>query len=74
MEKEIKHKLHARAADVFASASRKFQPEYVLLWVVDEHGQEIEHEFIEMQDALAMVDPVLNPRAGRKPLGERVAP
>jgi hypothetical protein len=61
LDEEIRNRLHAKATDVFVSATRKFQPEYVLLWVVDEQGQEIEHEFIEMQEALAMVDPTLDP-------------
>ncbi len=73
MDEEIKKRLHAQATHVFFSATRKFQPEYVLLWVVDEHGQEIEHEFIEMQEALAMVDPTLNQGTGNKSINKKVA-
>ncbi len=57
MDSRTKRILKMQAPQVFESALRSFQPEYVLLWVVDENGTEVEHEFIPMQDALAMVDP-----------------
>ena len=57
MDSRTRRILKAQAPLVFESALRSFQPEFVLLWVVDENGNEIEHEFIPMQDALAMVDP-----------------
>jgi hypothetical protein len=70
MDEKTRKMLHAKAADVFIAASRKFQPEYVLLWVVDENGQEIEHEFIQMHEALAMVDPVFSNPVTKNPDNE----
>lgn len=71
MDEEIKRNLQAKAMEVYSSAIQKFHPEFILLWVVDEHGNELEHEFIEVQEALALVHPtpetvsVKNPSVGK---------
>jgi hypothetical protein len=72
MDYKTRQLLHSKAADVFVSASRQFQPEYVLLWIVDENGREIEHEFILMQEALAKVDLLGTNHADKQPEGKEV--
>jgi len=66
MNDKTKYILETRAAQILAQTSRTLQPEYVLLWVVDQEGNEVKHEFIEMKDALAMVDSYFKPPSAKQ--------
>lgn len=66
MNDKTKYILETRAAQILAQTSRALQPEYVLLWVVDQEGNEVKHEFIEMKDALVMVDSYFKPPSAKQ--------
>ena len=66
MKDRTKRILENHKADIHSQISRARQPEYVLLWVVDQEGNELEHEFIQMYEAMAMVDSFFKPSSAKQ--------